>query len=131
MVKGGLLRRLAAACTIGAALPAVALAQKVPAAKTGGNPAAGKPLFVSTCGVCHRLKDAGTIGVAGPNLDRAHLTQALIVKAVTSGGSSVMTKAAAAKYTTLMTPYKNVLTRKQILDISAYIYRATHPQAAG
>jgi mono/diheme cytochrome c family protein len=131
MAKGGLFRRLAAACTVGAVLPASAFAQKAPAAKIAGNPAAGKALFISTCGVCHRLKDANTIGVAGPSLDRAHLEQALIVKAITNGGSSVMTKAAAARYTTLMRPYKNVLTMKQILDISAYVYRVTHQQAAG
>lgn len=30
---------------------------------------AGKELFVSTCGACHTLSDAGTNGQIGPNLD--------------------------------------------------------------
>ena len=37
----------------------------------GGDPARGKPLFKSTCGSCHALKDAGTTGTIGPNLDEA------------------------------------------------------------
>jgi len=36
-----------------------------------GDPARGKPLFVSTCGSCHALADAGTKGTIGPNLDEA------------------------------------------------------------
>ncbi|HZO96547.1 MAG TPA: cytochrome c [Gaiellaceae bacterium] len=36
-----------------------------------GDAAAGKKLFVSTCGACHVLADAGTKGTAGPNLDWA------------------------------------------------------------
>ena len=29
----------------------------------------GKALFISTCGACHSLADAGTVGTAGPALD--------------------------------------------------------------
>ena len=35
------------------------------------DPANGKKLFVSNCGNCHVLDDAGTLGTVGPNLDDA------------------------------------------------------------
>ena len=48
---------------------------------TSGDPAAGKPLFIKTCGSCHTMADAGTTGsfsspgkpnpVGGPDLDEA------------------------------------------------------------
>ena len=40
---------------------------------TGGNASAGKKLFVADakCGSCHTLKDAGSRGTVGPNLDEA------------------------------------------------------------
>jgi mono/diheme cytochrome c family protein len=128
MVTGATLRALAAAVAITVAVPAVALAYRgstVPT-KLVGNPAAGKPLFVSTCGVCHKLRDAKTAGTIGPNLDKARLTEPMIVKAITYGGASVMTKAQVAKYSTRMVAYKNVLSKKQIQDIAAYVYKATH-----
>ena len=39
----------------------------------GGNSSAGKKLFVADarCGSCHTLKDAGSRGTVGPNLDEA------------------------------------------------------------
>ena len=36
-----------------------------------GDAAAGKPLFTSKCGACHTLKDAGTSGQVGPDLDQS------------------------------------------------------------
>ena len=36
-----------------------------------GDPATGKQLFTQKCGACHVLKNAGTKGVQGPNLDLA------------------------------------------------------------
>src|SRR5689334_6056872 len=102
MVTGATLRGISAAVTIGAVVPAVALAHRSATAPTKlvGNPAAGKPLFISTCGLCHRLRDAKTAGTIGPDLDKVDLTQATIVKAITYGGSSVIPKAQVAKYTT-------------------------------
>ena len=92
-----------------------------------GNSKAGKTVFVSTCGACHTLKAAGTQGQVGPNLDKVKpaLTQALLIKAITNGGSSIMTKAAVAKYTTTMTAYK-YLGLKTIQNISRYVYESTH-----
>lgn len=127
MVSAVSLRALTAAATVAAAVPAFAVAHpEATSPKLVGNPAAGMALFVSTCGVCHRLRNAKTVGTIGPNLDKVPLTQATIVKAITYGGASVMTRAQAAKYPTQMVAYKNVLTTKQIRDISAYVYKATH-----
>ena len=128
MVTGANLRALVAAAVMTAAVPAIAVAHRGSTApRLVGNPNAGKPLFVSTCGLCHRLKDAKTVGTIGPDLDKVTLTQPVIVKAITYGGSSVMTRAQVAKYPTQMVAYKNVLSKKQIDDIAAYIFKATHP----
>jgi mono/diheme cytochrome c family protein len=129
MVTGASLRALISAAVVAAAVPAIALAYggtTVPP-KLVGNPNAGKPLFVSTCGLCHKLKDAKTVGTVGPDLNKVSLTEPVIVKAITYGGSSVMTKAQVAKYPTQMVAYKNVLSKKQIQDIAAYVFKATHP----
>jgi mono/diheme cytochrome c family protein len=107
-----------------ATVPTVALGGHT--AKVVGNPKAGKPIFVSTCAVCHTLKAADALGTIGPNLDRTKLAQAVVIKAITDGGASVMSKAAVAKYTTHMTPYKGVLSPDQIKNISAFVYLSTH-----
>ena len=120
-------------CTMLVTLVAVVAIATVPTAALGdrtakvvGNPKAGKPIFVSTCAVCHTLKAAAALGTIGPDLDRTRLTQAVIIKAITDGGASVMSKAAAAKYTTHMTAYKGVLSPDQIKNVSAYVYLSTH-----
>jgi mono/diheme cytochrome c family protein len=95
-----------------------------------GDPAAGKPLFVTNCGTCHTLKAAGTVGNLGENLDKVDLSEPTIIKAITDGGASVMTKAALAKYPTQMTGYKGTLSTSQIQDIAAFEYTATHAAAA-
>jgi mono/diheme cytochrome c family protein len=94
-----------------------------------GDPAAGKPLFLTNCGACHTLKAAGTVGNLGENLDKVDLSEATIVKAITDGGASVMTKAALAKYPTQMSGYKGTLSTTQIQDIAAFEYTATHAGA--
>ena len=66
-----------------ATVPTVALADR--AAKVVGNPKAGKPIFVSTCAVCHTLKAAGALGKIGPNLDRTRLSQAVSSKRSPTG----------------------------------------------
>lgn len=114
-------------------MAASALAIGVPAAASAGgstgivgNPKAGKPIFVSTCGVCHRLLAAKSVGNIGPNLDKTSLSEATIIKAITNGGSTVMTKAAAAKYATTMTAYKLVLSPSVIQNVAAFVYSSTH-----
>jgi mono/diheme cytochrome c family protein len=128
MVTGVSLRALSAATTVAVAVPVAALAHAATTPpRLTGNPTAGKPLFVSTCGLCHRLRDARTAGTNGPDLDKVSLPQATIVKAITYGGASVMTKAQAARYPTQMLAYRNVLSKRQIADIAAYVFKATHP----
>jgi mono/diheme cytochrome c family protein len=94
-----------------------------------GDAKAGKATFVSTCGACHTLKAAGTVGQIGPNLDQVGkaLTEAVIIKAITDGGAAVMTKAALAKYPTQMVAYKGVLATGEIENVAAFIYTSTHP----
>jgi mono/diheme cytochrome c family protein len=89
--------------------------------------AAGKSTFVSTCGACHKLAKAGTVGTIGPDLGKIKppLTTATLTKAITLGGAKVMTKAQLAKYQTQMTPYKGVLSTKQILQVAQYIASVT------
>lgn len=121
---GQRLSAAAAALTIAAGVPAAALALGSP--KVVGNAKAGKPIFVQTCGVCHTLRAARSVGTIGPNLDKTALTEAVIIKAITNGGASVMPKAAAARYTTQMTAYKNVLTPTAIQNVAAFVYTSTH-----
>ncbi len=112
---------------------AAALAVGVPAAASAGgkaaiigNAKAGKPIFVQTCGVCHTLLAAKSVGNIGPNLDRTSLPEATIIKAISYGGSTVMSKAAAAKYYTTMTAYKKVLSTTVIQNVAAFVYSSTH-----
>ena len=112
------------------ACAAPALAHPSAAPKVVGNPKAGKTVFTTTgnCGACHTLKAAAAVGNIGPNLDKAAklLTEATIVKAVTNGGATVMTKAAAAKYSTMMVAYSSVLSKTQIQNVAAFVYVSTH-----
>jgi mono/diheme cytochrome c family protein len=46
-------------------------AQPQPPPEAGGDPAAGREVFVAQCGACHTFSAAGTSGAAGPNLDES------------------------------------------------------------
>ncbi len=129
--KRTVLAGITAIVTLSGLLSSAAAAQNTSnASAVVGNPKAGKATFVSTCGVCHRLSAAKTLGAIGPDLDKVKLTEATIVKAIDNGGASVMTKAAVAKYPTRMTPYKGVLSASQIQDVAAFVYASTHPATA-
>lgn len=92
-----------------------------------GSPTKGKGLFIANCGTCHTLKAAATLGNIGPNLNKlTPLAEATIITQINNGGSSLMSKAAAAKYTTQMVGYKGVLKATQINDIAAFVYVSTH-----
>jgi len=111
-------------------LSALALATTAVAAtapRLVGNPKAGKATFVVTCGTCHRLKAAASTGAIGPDLNRVRLTEATIVKAISEGGSTVMTAAQLQKYAIQMVAYKGALTARQIQDVAAFVYVSTHP----
>jgi mono/diheme cytochrome c family protein len=75
----------------------------------GGDATAGKQIFMSQpCGSCHTLKDAGTSGNIGPNLDQAKPPFALVVERVTNGKSP-------------MPSFKGTLSEQQIRDVAAYV----------
>jgi mono/diheme cytochrome c family protein len=80
-----------------------------------GDPAAGKVVFKGSAGCfgCHTLKDAGATGKVGPNLDDAKPAKSLILDRVTNGKAP-------------MPAFKGQLTDKQIADVVAYVYSATH-----
>jgi cytochrome c6 len=75
----------------------------------GGDATAGKTVFASAgCGGCHTLKDAGSNGNVGPNLDQLKPPFARVKVQVENGGGP-------------MPAFKNTLTPKQIDDVSAYV----------
>ena len=91
-------------------------AQTTPAAPSAtGDPTAGKAVFTGAagCSGCHTLKDAGATGNVGPNLDQLKPAEAVIVHQVENGGGA-------------MPPFKDTLTQKQIQDVAAYVFTATH-----
>jgi mono/diheme cytochrome c family protein len=48
--------------------------------------AEGKTVFTTTCGSCHTLKEAGTSGEIGPNLDELEPSLATVEHQVINGG---------------------------------------------
>jgi mono/diheme cytochrome c family protein len=76
----------------------------------GGSPtAAGKQVFVSAgCGGCHTLKDAGSTGNVGPNLDQLKPSAATVDHQVQVGGGA-------------MPAFKGQLTPAQIQAVAAYV----------
>jgi len=57
---------------------------------SGADLAAGKTAFSNTCGGCHVLKDAGTAGNVGPNLDSvAPLTVERVANQIKNGGGAM------------------------------------------
>jgi mono/diheme cytochrome c family protein len=100
--------------------PAEAATTSPPPAQTttGGTPApppaagdatAGKAVFTSAgCVGCHTLKDAGSTGNVGPNLDQLKPTFAAVKTQVENGGGP-------------MPAFKDTLTPKQIDDVAAYV----------
>ena len=54
--------------------------------------AQGKQLFQAKCGGCHTLKDAGTNGTVGPNLDQLKPDQARVEHQILNGGAVMPAK---------------------------------------
>jgi cytochrome c6 len=90
-------------------------AQTTPSAPSAkGDPTAGKTVFASAgCATCHTLKDAGSHGTIGPDLDQLKPPEARIVTQVENGGGP-------------MPAFKGQLSAKQIQDVAAYVFTATH-----
>jgi len=75
-----------------------------------GDPVAGKAVFTGSAGCtgCHTLKDAGSTGTVGPNLDQAMPPASLVLDRVTNGKG-------------VMPSFKGTLTPTQIADVAAYV----------
>jgi mono/diheme cytochrome c family protein len=90
--------------------------QSTPSTPTAkGDPTAGKVIFTgsSGCSGCHTLKDAGATGTVGPNLDQLKPAVDAIRTQVENGGGP-------------MPAFKDTLSAKQIDDVTAYVFTATH-----
>ena len=70
--------------------------------------AAGKQVFTQNCGGCHTLKDAGTSGSVGPDLDQLQPPKATVVRQVNNGGGP-------------MPAFKGKLSAAQINDVATYV----------
>jgi mono/diheme cytochrome c family protein len=78
------------------------------AAGGGGGPD-GKQVFASAgCGGCHTLKDAGTSGNVGPNLDQLKPSKGTVAHQVEVGGGA-------------MPAFKGQLSDAQIQAVAAYV----------
>jgi mono/diheme cytochrome c family protein len=85
----------------------------VPAAYKDGDATAGKHVFLTAgCTGCHTLKDAGSTGTVGPNLDQAKPPASIVYERVTQG-------------TSVMPKFLGKLSTKQIADVIAYVVKAT------
>ncbi|MEA2381855.1 MAG: hypothetical protein QOH72_1826 [Solirubrobacteraceae bacterium] len=70
--------------------------------------AEGKQIFTANCGGCHALKDAGTNGPVGPDLDQLKPAKAIVVRQVENGGGQ-------------MPSFKGKLTDAQINAVATYV----------
>jgi mono/diheme cytochrome c family protein len=80
-------------------------------AEAGGESAAvaaGKTVFTTNCGSCHTLKEAGTSGEVGPNLDELEPDMATVEKQVENGGGG-------------MPPFKGTLSPEEITDVATFV----------
>ncbi len=60
-----------------------------PAPTKTGTTIDAKALFVEKCGACHVLKEAGTAGTSGPDLDQLNRPAPAVEKKIASGGASM------------------------------------------
>ena len=92
-----------------ASTPTTTAAAPATTPSSTGDPAAGKQVFASAgCGGCHILKDAGSSGTVGPNLDDLKPSESRVAHQVTVGGGP-------------MPAFKGQLTDAQIQDVAAYV----------
>ncbi|HEX7525213.1 MAG TPA: c-type cytochrome, partial [Gaiellaceae bacterium] len=96
--------------TAASSAPAPTTSTTTPAPSGGGSPtAAGKQVFVSAgCGGCHTLKDAGSTGTTGPNLDALKPAQSVVAHQVEVGGAT-------------MPSFKSTLSAAQIQAVATYV----------
>jgi mono/diheme cytochrome c family protein len=70
--------------------------------------AEGKSIFTANCASCHTLKEAGTSGEVGPNLDELEPDMATVEAQVTNGGGG-------------MPAFKGQLSGKEIKSVATYV----------
>jgi mono/diheme cytochrome c family protein len=76
---------------------------------TGSAAPDGKQVFMSAgCGGCHTLKDAGTSGTVGPNLDQLKPSESTVEHQVETGGGA-------------MPSFKGTLTPAEIAAVAKYV----------
>lgn len=68
----------------------------------------GKAIFTQNCASCHTLKEAGTTGTVGPNLDQLKPPQPVVQHQVEVGGGA-------------MPPFKGTLSPAQITAVAKYV----------
>jgi mono/diheme cytochrome c family protein len=73
--------------------------------------AQGKQIFTQNCGGCHTLKEAGTNGQVGPNLDTLQPDKATVKHQVINGGGP-------------MPAFKGKLSNAQIDAVAQYVSSA-------
>ena len=73
--------------------------------------AAGKEIFVASCGSCHTLSDAGTTGNIGPNLDELEVSTSDVESQVMNGGGG-------------MPAFGDQLSSEEIQEVAAYVVAA-------
>jgi cytochrome c6 len=120
--QGGVIK---AAAILGATVlsAAFAVASFASTPRIAGNALAGKRVWLSAqpaCSLCHTLAAAKAIGTKGPNLDKAKPSYARIVRVVTNGLPP------SGHYVASMQSYGGVLSAKQIQNVAAFVYEATH-----
>jgi mono/diheme cytochrome c family protein len=74
--------------------------------------AAGRTVFVESCGQCHTLSEAGTTGSIGPSLDGLGLDVETVESQVRNGGGG-------------MPAFEGDLSDEEIESVSAYVAEAT------
>jgi mono/diheme cytochrome c family protein len=70
--------------------------------------AEGKTIFTTNCASCHTLKEAGTSGEVGPNLDELEPDMATVEHQVTNGGGG-------------MPAFKGQLSGEEIKSVATYV----------
>lgn len=73
---------------------------------------AGRDTFVTTCGGCHRLSDAGTNGQIGPDLDEVAPNEAEVLSAIETGPGQMP---------------ENLLAGEQAQQVAEYVASAASP----